>query len=280
MEFPSLSPEGHNASARTQLRRAITSFRNLTYQPGADDATNNLAYMRSARADTLLQNAIPPGFNRLEQDIYPGSFYLLFFDGGSRGNPGPGGSGSVIVKMHPRSLAACVVWIASMAYGRASTTIKYAEYQGLLHGLRQAKANNYTPLHVVGDSALIISQLRSHHSPRKAHLALLFRKARDLADDIAVVIWGHHYRTFNQMADRLANFAMDSCTLVQVHLPSDRRVVKEVATFLDSDVTHWIENSYNEHSDPRSPTATAKDKAISRLQLPQRTAAVRGQTLS
>ena len=111
-------------------------------------------------------------------------------------------------------------------------------YQGLLHGLRQAKANNYTPLHVVGNSALIISQLRSHHSPRKAHLALLFRKSRDLADDIEVVSWGHDYRTFNKMADRLANFAMDSCTSVQVHLPSDRRVVKDVATFLDSDVTH------------------------------------------
>ena len=55
MEFPSLPPEAHNASARTQLRRAITSFRNSTYQPGADDATNNLAYMRSALADTLLQ---------------------------------------------------------------------------------------------------------------------------------------------------------------------------------------------------------------------------------
>ena len=101
--------------------------------------------MRSALADTLLQNSIPPGLNRLEQDIYSGSFYLLFFDGGSRGNPGPGNSGSVIVKMHPRSHAACAIWIASMAYGRASTTNNYAEYQGLLHGLRQAKATNYTP---------------------------------------------------------------------------------------------------------------------------------------
>uniref|UniRef100_M4BHD5 RNase H type-1 domain-containing protein n=1 Tax=Hyaloperonospora arabidopsidis (strain Emoy2) TaxID=559515 RepID=M4BHD5_HYAAE len=167
-----------------------------------------------------------------------------------------------------------------MVYGRASTNNNYAEYQGLLHGLRQEKANNKTLLHVVGNTALIRYQLRSHHSPRKAHLALLFRKARDLADDIAVVSWGHHYRTFNKMADRLANFAMDSCTLVQVHLPSDRRVVKEVATFLDSDVTHWLENSHNELYDPRSPTATAKDKAISRLQLAQRTAAVRGQTLT
>ena len=46
MEFPNLPLEAHNASARTQLRRAITSFRKLTYQPGADDANNSLAYMR------------------------------------------------------------------------------------------------------------------------------------------------------------------------------------------------------------------------------------------
>ena len=115
MEFPSLPPEAHNASARTQLRRAITSFRNSTYQPGADDATNNLAYMRSALADTLLQNAIPPGLNRLEQDIYPGSFYLLFFDGGSRGNPGPGGLGLSLLRCTPgltrHALSGLLAWL-------------------------------------------------------------------------------------------------------------------------------------------------------------------------
>ena len=135
MEFPSLPPEAHNASARTHLRRAITSFRNLTYQPGADDANNNVAYIRLALAGTLLQNAIPPGLNLLEQGSYPRSFYLKQIDGGSRGNPRPGFSGSVIVKMQFRSHAVCVIWIAGMAYGRASTTNNYAEYQGLLHGL-------------------------------------------------------------------------------------------------------------------------------------------------
>ena len=78
MEFPSLPPEAHTASARTHLRRAIISFRNWTYQPGADDANNNLAYMRSDIADMLLQNAILSGLNRLEQDIYPGSFIYFF----------------------------------------------------------------------------------------------------------------------------------------------------------------------------------------------------------
>lgn len=71
------------------------------------------------------------------------------------------------------------------------------------------------------------------------------------------------------MADRLANFAVDSCTSVQVHLPSDHRVVKEVATFLDSDVHRRLANFHNELSDPRGSAATG-------LQLEQRTAAVRG----
>ena len=80
------------------------------------------------------------------------------------------------------------------------------------------------------------------------------------------------------MADRLANFAMDNCTSVQVHLPSDRRVVEEIGTFLNSDVDHWLENSHNELSDARGPAATAKDIAILRLQLAP--AAVRGQLLT
>ena len=79
------------------------------------------------------------------------------------------------------------------------------------------------------------------------------------------------------MADPLSNFAMDSYTSVQVHLPSDCRAVKEVATFLDSDVYHWLENSYSEHSDPRGPAVTANGLSILRLKIAQRTTAVRGQ---
>uniref|UniRef100_M4BQ96 Uncharacterized protein n=1 Tax=Hyaloperonospora arabidopsidis (strain Emoy2) TaxID=559515 RepID=M4BQ96_HYAAE len=119
MEFPSLPPEAHNASARTQLRRAITSFRNSTYQPGADDATNNLAYMRSALANTLLQNAIPPGLNRLEQDIYPGSFYLLFSMGDREETQGP-----VVLGL---SLLRCIPGLTRHALSglRAWTTVEH-----------------------------------------------------------------------------------------------------------------------------------------------------------
>ncbi|KAF1324840.1 hypothetical protein FI667_g9618, partial [Globisporangium splendens] len=65
--------------------------------------------------------------------------YLLFFDGGSRGNPGPGGTGSIIVRVHKDSHTASLIWAASMAYSRKDTTNNFAEYWGLIHGLREAQ---------------------------------------------------------------------------------------------------------------------------------------------
>ena len=44
------------------------------------------------------------------------------------GNPGPGGAGSVIVRLHIPTHAACVLWVSSMAYGSANTTYNVAEY--------------------------------------------------------------------------------------------------------------------------------------------------------
>ncbi|KAF1334851.1 Pyruvate kinase, partial [Globisporangium splendens] len=52
--------------------------------------------------------------------------YLLFFDGGSRGNPGPGGTGSIIVRVHKDSHTASLIWAASMAYSRKDTTNNFA----------------------------------------------------------------------------------------------------------------------------------------------------------
>ncbi|KAF1321150.1 reverse transcriptase, partial [Globisporangium splendens] len=83
--------------------------------------------------------------------------YLLFFDGGSRGNPGPGGTGSIIVRVHKDSHTASLIWAASMAYSRKDTTNNFAEYWCLIHGLREAQRSHFEPLYVIGDSALIIS---------------------------------------------------------------------------------------------------------------------------
>ena len=80
--------------------------------------------------------------------------YLLFFDGGSRGNPGPGGAGSVIVWHNTDIPAAELRWAASISYGSTTTMNNTAEYRDLVHGLRCATSEGYTPLHVIEDSAM------------------------------------------------------------------------------------------------------------------------------
>jgi len=59
-------------------------------------------------------------------------FHLLQFDGGSRGNPGHAGSGSVILD----GVTGQEVW-HSYTYVGPSCTNNVAEYRGLIEGLRQ-----------------------------------------------------------------------------------------------------------------------------------------------
>ena len=103
-------------------------------------------------ADELLQHTEPPILLLYVLPTPATNLFLLFFDGGSRGNPGPGDSGSVIVRVQPQTHAATIVWIASISVGAKTTTNNLAEYNGLIHGLQQAKHSEFLPLHVIGDS--------------------------------------------------------------------------------------------------------------------------------
>jgi hypothetical protein len=62
--------------------------------------------------------------------------FLLRFDGGSRGNPGPAGAGLVIYEMDgaiAKEVYAGCVWMGT------SSTNNEAEYRGLIEGLAVAK---------------------------------------------------------------------------------------------------------------------------------------------
>uniref|UniRef100_M4BCN6 RNase H type-1 domain-containing protein n=1 Tax=Hyaloperonospora arabidopsidis (strain Emoy2) TaxID=559515 RepID=M4BCN6_HYAAE len=124
---------------------------------------------------------------------------------------------------------------------------------GLVQGLRQAQASDYTLLHVIGDSALVLSQLRARHPPRKQHLLRLFQEARAIANDINVSSWEYHYRTYNKMADRQENIAMDTGASMQAHAPFNPGLVKEATVFLDSDVNHWLETLQAEQERIQGP---------------------------
>ena len=145
-----------------------------------------------------------------------------------------------------------------------------------MHGLRQAKASGYSPLHIVGDSAIVLSQLQTHHPPPKPHLALLFREARVIADDIGISSWGHHYRAYNKMADRLANIAMDTGASIQEHASAEANIVEASTAFLDNDVNHWLKTSQAEYKEPQGPVLTSQNMIIARQESARRRSAVRG----
>lgn len=151
-----------------------------------------------------------PAVTPQERRLSGGGLFTLCFGGGSRGNPVPGGSVSVVVRVDSSLRQAHILWTVSIFYKSSATTTNQAEYWGLIHGLRYAHKHQLQPLEVVGDSLMIIQQQRAHILPNQPRLAELFRQTRRVADTLSVIGWRHHYRTSNKMVDKAANLAMDN----------------------------------------------------------------------
>jgi ribonuclease HI len=162
------------------------------------------------------------------------------FYGGSRGNPGPGGSGAWVVRITGPDGTATLVWSAAMSVAHRSTTNNQAEYDGLLAGLQAAARHRWPNLEVVGDSALILRQLRDYRPPKNARLLRLYSQARRLADQLDVRHWTHHVRAHNKMADSLANLAMDTRASSQVLHPTARSGHATLTAHLSNDLSPWL----------------------------------------
>ncbi len=126
---------------------------------------------------------------------------VLNFDGGSRGNPGPAGYGYLIERDGERLAA------AGEAIGVATNNV--AEYRALIAGMRRALDLGIARLTVLGDSKLVVEQMKGTWRVRSVGLRALHDEARDLARRFDVVRFEHVRRAGNSEADRLANMAMD-----------------------------------------------------------------------
>jgi ribonuclease HI len=248
MEDQPCSEQAQNAVAATALKNGLISLARVMDVVSDDSEIQARTAMMKAYVKTLLGPPLPS----LAATSTGKGVYLLFFDGGSRGNPGPGGSGSVIVRVQPNFHEASVEWVASMAYSNPATTNNVAEYWGLIHGLRHAQVSSLRPLHVIGDSATIISQQRRHRPPKNPRLARLYKTSKRIADTIGIQSWTHHYRTHNKMADKAANVAMDTRRSFQVRLPSHRCIDSEITAFLNNDVLHWLVHASEQTSSSSS----------------------------
>ena len=125
-------------------------------------------------------------------------------DGGSRGNPGPAGYGSVVWTADRSTVLA----ESKQAIGHATNNV--AEYRGLIAGLEEAAKLNAAEVAVAMDSKLVVEQMSGRWKVKHPDLAELNARARALASRFERVSYTWIPRAENSYADRLANEAMDA----------------------------------------------------------------------
>ncbi len=124
----------------------------------------------------------------------------IWFDGASRGNPGPMAGGAIVLLDGQRTVLQGTV-------GRGSNN--EAEYQGLILGLKHAANHGATTVHVRGDSQLILRQLEGQYQVKAANLKPYHQEAMQLLRKFEDVRLEWVRREHNGDADAAANAALD-----------------------------------------------------------------------
>lgn len=130
-------------------------------------------------------------------------------DGGSRGNPGPAGFGSVVWSADHSTILAEI----KEAIGTATNNV--AEYRGLIAGLTEAANLGATDVDAFLDSKLVVEQMSGRWKVKHPDLAQLNQEARQLASGFERISFSWIPREKNSHADRLANEAMDAAAVLE-----------------------------------------------------------------
>jgi ribonuclease HI len=128
---------------------------------------------------------------------------VVNFDGGSRGNPGPAAIAAVAFDAGGQELAE-----RSETIGKATNNV--AEYRALLLGVQLAKDLEADEVEFVGDSKVIIEQVKGNWKVKQEHLRPLHTKARDALRELPKWSIRHVRRDDNSRADELLNEALDA----------------------------------------------------------------------
>lgn len=129
---------------------------------------------------------------------------IMHTDGGSRGNPGVAGSGTVISTADGTVIAALAYFVGK------SATNNVAEYLGLVKGLEVARELGIKNLDVRMDSNLVVKQMSGEWKIKHADMKALAAEAQRIARDFDSVTYTWVPRAENKEADALANLAMDN----------------------------------------------------------------------
>ena len=124
-------------------------------------------------------------------------------DGGARGNPGPAAIAAVASDESGEVLAE-----RSETIGEATNNV--AEYRAMLLGIELAKELGADEVELIGDSELVVKQVRGDYKVKQDHLRPLHTKVKDSLRGLAKSTIRNVPRAQNARADELVNEALDS----------------------------------------------------------------------
>ena len=125
-------------------------------------------------------------------------------DGGSRGNPGIAGSGTVIYEADGTTV------VRKLAYVVGTATNNVAEYHALYNGLDAAQQLGATDISVRMDSKLVVEQMSGRWKIKHPDMRELAIKCQKILRTFQSAEFTWVPRRQNAAADALANQAMDA----------------------------------------------------------------------
>jgi ribonuclease HI len=132
-----------------------------------------------------------------------GDHLVVHFDGGARGNPGPAAIAAVVSTPTDE-----LVEERSEPIGEATNNV--AEYRALLLAIERARALGATRVDLVGDSELIVRQVRGEYRVKDAGLRPLHAAATEALRAFARWSIRNVPRDENAAADALVNAVLDA----------------------------------------------------------------------
>ncbi len=135
--------------------------------------------------------------------------FIIYTDGGSRGNPGPSATGVVFCNSQEEILKRY-----SQCLGKA--TNNQAEYQAVIFSLKKFKAvfgkvvAQSAEIEIRSDSELLVKQLTGKYKIMDEKIQPLFLEIWNLKIDFQKIGFTHIPRERNKEADKLVNQALDN----------------------------------------------------------------------
>lgn len=130
---------------------------------------------------------------------------IIYADGGSRGNPGVAGSGTVVYAADGREVLRTIAYVVG-----TQSTNNVAEYNGLLRGLEAARELGATEVEFYMDSKLVVEQMNGRWKIKHPDMQKLAMQAHKLVAGLDDFQLAWVPRAKNKVADALSNDAMDA----------------------------------------------------------------------